>query len=63
MSITEGEVRELVGRVLAQCGGLAGAGTAAPGGGEFPIEASARHVHLTTRAVEALFGPGARRTK
>jgi len=65
MSITEGEVRELVGRVLAQCGGLTGIGTAAPGpgNGEFLIEASARHVHLTTQAVEVLFGPGARLTK
>lgn len=62
MSISEGEVRELVSRVLAQCGGLSAAG--GPGsGGSFPVEASARHVHLTKEAVEALFGPGTRLTK
>lgn len=61
MSVSEREIRELVTRVLAQCGGIADAGAA--GGAEFPIEASARHVHLTKEAVEALFGPGARLTK
>lgn len=30
--------------------------------GDFPIEASARHIHLTRQAVEALFGVGARLT-
>ena len=63
MSVSEGEVRELVRRVLAQCGGMDLPGAAGPEGGEFLIEASARHVHLTTQAVEALFGPGARLTK
>lgn len=65
MSISEGEVRDLVTRVLAQCDGLSTIGAAVPGfsGGGFPVEASARHVHLTTAAVEALFGPGARLTK
>lgn len=66
MSISEGEVRELVARVLAQCGGLSVPGAAVPGlsgGGAIPVEASARHVHLTKAAVEALFGPGARLTK
>ena len=62
MSISEGEVRELVSRVLAQCGGLSVPGAQAPGR-SFPVEASARHVHLTKEAVEALFGPGARLTK
>ena len=63
MSITEREVRELVSRVLTQCQGMVPQ-KAAPGGGqEFPVEASARHVHLTREAVEALFGPGARLTK
>lgn len=64
MSISESEVRDLVSRVLAQCGSMS-AGISAPsaGGKEFPIEASARHVHLTREAVEALFGPGARLTK
>lgn len=62
--MNESEVRELVSRVLAQCGELALPGAAAPaGGGEFPVEVSARHVHLTREAVEALFGPGARLTK
>ena len=62
MSISEGEVRELVSRVLAQCGGLSVPGAQAPGG-SFPVEASARHVHLTREAVEAVFGPGAKLTK
>ena len=63
MSISEGEIRELVQRVLAQCGGMDLPGASCPGGRGFLIEASARHVHLTTQAVEALFGPGARLTK
>ena len=50
-------------RVLAQCGGMDLPGASCPGGRGFLIEASARHVHLTTQAVEALFGPGARLTK
>lgn len=60
MSISESEVRDLVSRVLAQCGGMA---ASSAGGREFPIEASARHVHLTKEAVEALYGSGARLTK
>lgn len=60
MSISESEVRDLVSRVLAQCGGMAAAASA--GELAFPIEASARHVHLTKEAVEALFGPGVRLT-
>ncbi len=64
MSITESEVREMVSRVLAQCGEMSLPGAApAAGGQEFPVEVSARHVHLTKEAVEALFGPGARLTK
>ena len=56
MSITEREVRELVSRVLTQYQGMVPQ-KAAPGGGqEFPVEASARHVHLTREAVEALPG-------
>ncbi len=35
----------------------------APVGGSIPLEVSARHVHLTTAAVEALFGPGAKLAK
>ena len=63
MDFCESEIRQLVERVLSQCGSV-GAGLPAAGGpGEFPVEASARHVHLTREAVEALFGPGARLTK
>ena len=54
MSISEGEIRELVQRVLAQCGGMDLPGASCPGDRGFLIEASARHVHLTTQAVEAL---------
>ena len=32
-------------------------------GMDFPVETSARHVHLTKQAVEALFGPGYQLTK
>lgn len=70
MSVTESEVRELVSRVLEKYRDLGGSSelpsrmaALGPEGGEFPIEASARHVHLTVQAVEALFGPGARLTK
>lgn len=38
------------------------AGSAAATKADFPVEASARHVHLTVAAVEALFGAGARLT-
>lgn len=64
MPISEGEVRELVCRVLAQCGSLT-AGEPGPEGRsrEIPMEASARHVHLTREAAEALFGPGERLSK
>lgn len=69
MSVTESEIREMVSCVLEKYRDLGGsialsARTAiSKGNGEFPIEASARHVHLTVQAVEALFGPGARLTK
>lgn len=38
------------------------AGSTAAVQADFPVEASARHVHLTVQAVEALFGAGARLT-
>lgn len=65
MSISESEIREMVSRVLSGCqtAGVALPEQKGPAGGRFLIEASARHVHLTTQAVEALFGPGARLTK
>lgn len=52
--MNENEIREIVGKVLASIGTCS-----AP----VPIESSARHVHLTTEAVELLFGKGARLTK
>ncbi len=52
--MNENEIREIVGKVLASIGT-----SSAP----VPIESSARHVHLTTEAVELLFGKGARLTK
>lgn len=65
MPITEKEIKELVTQVLSSCGSLAA--TVSPlsvaVGGSFPVEASARHVHLTKQAVEALFGKGARLTR
>lgn len=65
MPITEQEIREMVVRTLAQCetAGIAVPATVADKAGQFPIEASARHVHLTKQAVETLFGMGARLTK
>lgn len=51
----EQTIRQIVTEVLS--------GVSAPCcGGEIPIEVSARHVHLTTEAVEQLFGKGARLT-
>ena len=55
--MTESQMSEIVQAVLA-C--LPAEGKP---GGEIPIEASARHVHLTGQAVEKLFGPGAALTK
>ena len=53
-AMNENEIRKIVERVLSDY-----TGSSTP----IPIEASARHVHLTTQAVELLFGKGARLTK
>lgn len=53
-SMNENEIRAIVSRVLADMAGEKK---------EIPIESSARHVHLTKEAVEALFGKGAVLTK
>jgi len=55
--MTENEIREAVRKVLSQEGLLGSVPVS------IPIEASARHVHLTVEAVEALFGKGVRLTK
>ena len=52
--MNENEIRKIVERVL---GDLQSAAT------PIPVEASARHVHLTKEAVELLFGKGASLTK
>ncbi len=52
--MNENEIRAIVSRVLADMAGEKK---------EIPIESSARHVHLTKEAVEALFGKGAVLTK
>ena len=50
--MNEQEIREIVQQVLTRSGPPLLDNT-------IPVEASARHVHLTAQAVEALFGPGA----
>ena len=50
---SEKDIRDIVAGVLAQ----SGVGSA-PVGMEVPVEISARHVHLTTQAMETLFGHG-----
>ena len=52
--MNENEIRAIVSRVLADMAGEKK---------EIPIESSARHVHLTKEAVEALFGRGMTLTK
>lgn len=52
--MNENEIRSIVSRVLADMAGEKK---------EIPIESSARHVHLTKEAVEALFGKGMTLTK
>ena len=52
--MNENEIRAIVSRVLADMSGDKK---------EIPIESSARHVHLTKDAVEALFGKGMTLTK
>ncbi len=52
--MNENQIREIVSRVLS---------TIDNSSCEIPVEVSARHVHLTKEAVEALFGKGASLTK
>ena len=52
--MNENQIREIVGRVLSSLDNPAA---------DIPVEASARHVHLTKEAVELLFGKGASLTK
>lgn len=52
--MNENEIRSIVEKVLSQVG---------ESKKPVPMEASARHVHLSTEAVELLFGKGARLTK
>lgn len=57
--MTEQELQRIVERVVARCTEASAAQPCyAVSGGEILAEASARHVHLTKEAVEALFGPG-----
>ncbi|MDD2955746.1 MAG: PduL/EutD family phosphate acyltransferase, partial [Oscillospiraceae bacterium] len=58
--MTEQQIRTIVEQVLSA---LPAAAPCAEGCGSFPVEASARHVHLTAQAVETLFGPGAKLTR
>lgn len=52
--MNENQIREIVGRVLSSLDNSVA---------DIPVEASARHVHLTKEAVELLFGKGASLTK
>ena len=52
--MTENQIREIVARVISSLDNTEAS---------IPVEASARHVHLTKDAVEALFGKGAKLTK
>lgn len=52
--MTENQIREIVARVISSLDNSEAS---------IPVEASARHVHLTKEAVEALFGKGTTLTK
>jgi propanediol utilization protein len=61
-------IRRIVEQVLEKRGLLAAAPAVAPAAGtgagiRIPVEASARHVHLTVEAAAVLFGPGAALTE
>ncbi|MDO4492434.1 MAG: phosphate propanoyltransferase [Clostridia bacterium] len=61
---SEKDIRDIVADVLRQAGHASAAPGAAPQQEHtVPVEVSARHVHLTQEAVEALFGKGAALTK
>lgn len=55
--MNEKEIREIVAQVLANCSG--GRDCVPAPAGAIPVEASARHIHLTAEATEKLFGEGA----
>ena len=50
---SEQDIRDIVAAVVAREGGAS-----VPSGEKVPVEASARHVHLTAADAEKLFGPG-----
>ena len=52
--MNENQIREIVSRVLSSIDNSEAS---------IPVEASARHVHLTKEAVEVLFGKGSSLTK
>ena len=58
---SEQDIRDIVAGVLAQSG--VGKTAAVPEGKAIPVEVSARHVHLTTEALETLFGKGYQLTR
>ena len=70
--LSEDDIRRIVTRILAEETGREGRGmpprhgdktsVSDLGGLEIPLEVSARHVHLTDEALEALFGKGFRLT-
>jgi propanediol utilization protein len=57
------DVRKIVEQVLEKRGLAARSPVPEALRGRLPVEASARHVHLTAEAAEALFGPGAALTE
>ena len=59
MKMNEYEISQIVRQVIEK----SGLSQATASGGDVLIEASARHVHLTVEAVEALFGKGMRLVK
>lgn len=59
--VSERDIQDIVARVLAQQGVGCGAKSSSCGQ-EIPVEISARHVHLDEKALETLFGKGAKLT-
>lgn len=61
---SEKDIQDIVLGVLEKAGlGASSEAVPSPKGEPFPVEVSARHIHLTTDAVETLFGRGYRLTK
>ncbi|NLU24906.1 MAG: phosphate propanoyltransferase [Clostridiales bacterium] len=56
--LSENDIRNIVTNVLEKQGGQNGSGCGQTESPAFPVEVSARHVHLTTEASEILFGAG-----